>query len=70
MPDEASSLLTIDLGAIAANYRMLQQMADPAICGAAVKADAYGLGVGMGRPHCIAWAASISSWRHSMRLWR
>ena len=44
MPDEASSVLTIDLGAIAANYRLLQQRTDPALCGAAVKANAYGLG--------------------------
>lgn len=47
MPDEASSVLTIDLGAIAANYRLLQQRTAPALCGAAVKADAYGLGAAM-----------------------
>lgn len=47
MPDEASSVLTIDLGAIAANYRLLQQRTDPALCGAAVKANAYGLGAAM-----------------------
>lgn len=47
MPDESSAVLTIDLGAIAANYRLLQQMAEPALCGAAVKADAYGLGAAM-----------------------
>jgi alanine racemase len=46
--DETSSetaILTIDLGALAANYRCLRDLASPAECGAVVKADAYGLGV-------------------------
>jgi alanine racemase len=38
-------LLTIDLGAIQHNYRLLAQKAAPAECAAAVKADGYGLGV-------------------------
>jgi len=38
--------LTIDLGALAANYTALAQAARPGTCGAVVKADAYGLGVG------------------------
>lgn len=42
----ASSMLTIDLGAVAANYRLLAERARPAVAAAAVKADAYGLGVG------------------------
>jgi alanine racemase len=37
--------LTIDLQAIAENYRMLAAKVTPAECGAAVKADAYGLGM-------------------------
>jgi alanine racemase len=37
--------LTIDLQAIAENYRMLTAKVSPAECGAAVKADAYGLGM-------------------------
>lgn len=37
--------LTIDLDAVAANYRTLQQRLDGVPCAAAVKADAYGLGV-------------------------
>ena len=37
--------LTVDLQAIADNYRMLAAKVKPAECGAAVKADAYGLGV-------------------------
>jgi len=45
-PDEyAGALLTIDLDAVAANYRTLKERAAPARCGAVVKADAYGLGM-------------------------
>ena len=42
--DAAGALLTIDLGAIAANYRLLQRRIGAARCAAVVKADAYGLG--------------------------
>ena len=45
MNETASSVLTIDLGAIAANYRLLAERARPAVAAAAIKADAYGLGV-------------------------
>ncbi len=38
------SVLTVDLGAIVANYRALAARAAPAQCSAVVKADAYGLG--------------------------
>jgi alanine racemase len=41
----ASALLTIDLAAIAENYRLLAARAGTATCAAVVKADAYGLGV-------------------------
>lgn len=37
--------LTVDLGAIAANWRQLRDHVRPAECGAVVKADAYGLGM-------------------------
>ena len=37
--------LTIDLGAIAANYRRLCRQAAPTTCAAVVKANAYGLGI-------------------------
>jgi alanine racemase len=37
--------LTIDLGALAANWRELAAMSDPAECAAVVKADAYGIGL-------------------------
>lgn len=40
----AGALLTIDLRALRANYRYLQGRLGKAACGAAVKADAYGLG--------------------------
>jgi alanine racemase len=42
----SGAILTIDLGAVAANYRLLRQRMAPARCGAVVKADAYGLGAG------------------------
>jgi alanine racemase len=38
-------LLTIDLGALARNYRTLRSLSAPAECAAVVKADAYGLGM-------------------------
>ena len=41
---QAGAVLTIDLAAIRANYRFLRSQASSAHCGAAVKADAYGLG--------------------------
>ena len=42
--DTAPGILTIDLGALIANYRALQQRAAPARVAGVVKADAYGLG--------------------------
>src|SRR5262245_44154113 len=41
----ALAILSIDLAAIAANYRLLAAKAAPAECAGVVKADAYGLGV-------------------------
>ena len=41
----AAATLEIDLGAIAANYRRVAAEAGAATCAAAVKADAYGLGM-------------------------
>lgn len=40
-----TAILTIDLGALAANYRDLRERTRPAECAAVVKADAYGLGM-------------------------
>ena len=45
-PSNATTILTVDLDALAANYRLLLQRAAPAQCAAVVKADGYGLGVG------------------------
>lgn len=42
---EAGGILTIDLAALAANYRDLASRAAPAHCAAVVKADAYGIGI-------------------------
>ena len=46
--------LTIDLGALAANYRLLKSRAAPADCGAAIKANAYGLGAERAAPTLFA----------------
>ncbi len=57
-PNEAprgAGLLTIDLGALAANWRTLADLAAPADCAAVVKADAYGLGIAHAAP--ALWAA-------------
>jgi alanine racemase len=42
--DRAGAILEIDLAGIAANWHVLAQIVEPAICAAVVKADAYGLG--------------------------
>jgi len=41
----AGAHLTIDLGALQNNYKLLQNKVAPAECAASVKADAYGLGI-------------------------
>ena len=46
----SGAVLTIDLGAIAANYRLLQARLGAAQCGAVLKADAYGLGAAQVAP--------------------
>ncbi|MBT4463330.1 MAG: alanine racemase [Rhodospirillaceae bacterium] len=43
-PETSTAILTIDLDALGANYRLLDDKLGPASLGAAVKADAYGLG--------------------------
>lgn len=43
-PQHATSVLTIDLGAVKANYRLLADKAKNAECAAVVKANGYGLG--------------------------
>ena len=44
-PPDFGSRVTIDLGAIAANWRILDSRATPVECAAVVKADAYGCGL-------------------------
>ena len=41
----AGGRLTVDLGALAGNWRRLRDLAAPAECAAVVKANAYGLGI-------------------------
>jgi alanine racemase len=53
--EEAGATLTIDCGAIVANWRTLGSRAAPADCAAVVKADAYGCGL---EPVAIALAAA------------
>ena len=56
----ATGTLTIDLGAIAANWRALAALASGAETGAVVKADAYGLGLGaVARTLAVAGARSF-----------
>lgn len=43
--DLAGAVLSIDLGALQTNYRTLAKQAGAAECGAAVKGNAYGLGI-------------------------
>ncbi len=49
-PRRSGALLTIDLDALAANYRLLAQRAGSAECAVAVKADAYGTGIANAAP--------------------
>lgn len=43
-PATANGVLVVDLDALARNYAKLRALAAPAECGAAIKAEAYGLG--------------------------
>jgi alanine racemase len=54
-PLTAPGRLTIDLGALADNWRMLARRAAPGRCGAVVKADAYGIGLDKAAP--ALWSA-------------
>ncbi len=52
-PGLAGGRLTIDLSALADNYRLMQTRSGPAKAAAVVKADAYGLGIGLAVPTLI-----------------
>ena len=59
-----STLITIDLDALTANYRYCRDRVAPAGCAAVVKADAYGLGLarialGKGRHRYVLPAADL-----------
>jgi len=54
-PVSAPGRLTIDLGALADNWRMLAHRAAPGRCAAVIKANAYGTGVSEAAP--ALWAA-------------
>lgn len=50
----AGAILTIDLGALVANYRRLQRLVAPAALSAVVKANAYGIGAQEAVPALLA----------------
>ncbi|HYH21190.1 MAG TPA: alanine racemase [Azospirillum sp.] len=50
----AAAVLTVDLGAVVANWRLLRDRVAPAQCAAVVKGDAYGLGVARVAPALAA----------------
>jgi alanine racemase len=50
LPSDSAGLLTIDLGALALNWRDLARRVAPAICGAVIKADAYRIGIEAAAP--------------------
>jgi alanine racemase len=49
-----TGVLTIDLKALAENWRRLGLRAAPGECGAVIKADAYGIGIGVAAPALYA----------------
>lgn len=53
-PDAATVRLSINLKALAANWQTMRDLSGNAECGAAVKADAYGIGIGRAGPALYA----------------
>jgi alanine racemase len=53
--DITGGILTVDLGALQSNYRTIAKKAASAECGAAIKGDAYGIGMAAAAP--ALWAA-------------
>jgi alanine racemase len=49
-PSQSSGDLTVDLAALADNWRLLSRRAAPGQCAAVVKADAYGIGIEAAAP--------------------
>jgi alanine racemase len=58
-PDSAPGLLTIDLAALADNWRTLASLAAPGRCAAVVKANAYGIGLDRAAP--ALWGAGAKT---------
>ncbi len=56
---ESQATLTIDLGALAANWRLVAARVAPARCAAVVKADAYGIGIEAAVPALAAAGCSV-----------
>ena len=52
-PVGAPGRLTIDLGALAENWRTLARRAVPGRCAAVIKANAYGIGVSRSGAHAM-----------------
>ena len=57
--NEAQAILTIDLGALAANWRLIAARVAPARCAAVVKADAYGIGIEAAVPALAAAGCTV-----------
>jgi alanine racemase len=49
-PSQSSGVLTVDLAALADNWRLLSRRVSPRQCAAVVKADAYGVGIEAAAP--------------------
>ncbi len=54
VPVAAPAILTIDVAALADNWRLLARRAAPGECAAVVKANGYGLGIGTIAPPLYA----------------
>ncbi len=61
------ALLTIDVAALVANWRLLAARAAPGECAAVVKADGYGLGIAVVVPALAQAGAAPSSSRISRK---
>ena len=64
--------LAVDLGAVAGNWRWFRDRAGPARCGAAVKADGYGLGAravvaALAEAGCAEFC--VATWAEAVTLW-
>lgn len=57
--NEAQAILTIDLGALVANWRLIAARVAPARCAAVVKADAYGIGIEAAVPALAAAGCTV-----------